>query len=388
MDEVIRGQTLSDQQAMQLALKWAKKGWGHVSPNPAVGCCIVDSNNGFLSVGYHQRYGEAHAEVNALKGLTPYQLQGARVFVTLEPCAHYGKTPPCAETLAKLPIKEVIYGILDPNPMVAGKGLELIRNAGIKVTQHKGQEAALESVCEHFLKNMRIHLPFVSIKVATSLDGQMALQNGQSQWITGPGARQEGHLLRATHDALLVGVGTFLADNPSLTIRHPEFPDKSNQVVVIDPNGRGLKNLPLSKLYRDHSPNAITWVTSEKTDPKPFQDLGVRVIQCPLFKKSQQLDLWVLLEKLWLHQIRSVLVEGGAATIGAFLNQKAADRLYLFMAPLIIGSASGLNWSSTLQSIDKLSEAVQLEARKIKNSKVNSGNEIIRSKFGKASRIY
>jgi diaminohydroxyphosphoribosylaminopyrimidine deaminase/5-amino-6-(5-phosphoribosylamino)uracil reductase len=365
MDEVNRtkmGQHLSDQEAMTLAIQAATKGLGFVSPNPAVGCVILDQKNSLISVGYHEKYGGPHAEINALRGLTPEQLTGARVFVTLEPCAHYGKTPPCAEALAKLPISEVIFGLYDPNPLVQGKGAAIVQAAGIRATHYNQSSDALERVCEHFLKNMRTQLPFVSLKIGTSLDGKIALKNGQSQWITGSESREEAHRLRAQHDAMVVGVGTFLHDNPSLNIRHPQFPDKINRVCVLDPQGRGVAALASSKLYSHHQPQDIFWAISAKEQDslRALKGLGVQTLEVSTIEGSSILNLQDLLKQLWAHSVRSVLVEGGGHTVSHFINQKMADRLYLFVAPLIIGETGGIGWTSHLNRIDFLNNSVKM----------------------------
>lgn len=387
MDEVVLHQgAWSDEQAMRLAIEEANKGWGFVSPNPAVGCVILDNKNHFLSKGFHEKFGGPHAEVNALRGLTEEQLRGARLFVTLEPCAHHGKTPPCAEVLAKLPLSEVVYGLLDPNPLVAGKGLDIIRKAGIKVSPFLSFQDDLEKVCEHFLLNMKQNKPFVSLKVATSLDGKLALKSGQSQWITGEEARLEAHYLRAQHDAILVGVNTFLLDNPSLTLRHPQFPEKSLKVVVLDPMGRGVDGLAKSKLYQNNNPNSIFWViqlknkntisiSSNKTDQEPadnieklkkLQSLGVNVIQLPIIEKEiPEMNLSHLLSDLWKYKICSILVEGGGGTLSSFINQGVAHRLNLFLAPIIIGDKNGIGWASQLNEISKLEQSYKLNGLEI-----------------------
>lgn len=362
MDEVIIGSPLTDIEAMNLAIQEAQKGLGWVSPNPAVGCVILDNKNCLLSKGYHKRYGGPHAEINALNGLSRDSLTGARVFVTLEPCAHHGKTPPCAEALAGLPLQEVLFGIIDPNPLVQGKGADYIRSAGIKVTHFNHDPEALEKSCEHFLKNIRAKEPFVSLKIASSLDGKIALHNGLSQWITGEPARQTAHFLRATHDAILIGVSTFLIDDPSLSIRHPDFPDKPYRVLVLDPKGRGLEKLANSKLLNSHSPQQITWITGETTSTKVLSEIGIQSLQIPYCDGADSLDLKILTKELWKIGVRSLLVEGGGVTLSAFIEQKIADRLYLFIAPLIIGEKNGIGWSSNISAISKLTESISLSA--------------------------
>lgn len=406
MDEIKEieiGTPLNDLQAMALAINEARKGLGHVSPNPPVGCVIVDKESRLLARGHHEKYGGPHAEINALKGLSQEQLQGARVFVTLEPCAHFGKTPPCAEKLATLPISEVIFGLYDPNPLVQGKGAAIIEKAGIKATpflnlshqhhrfnhnhqahdekqdrhfqQKQELQEELEEVCEIFLKNMREQKPFVTLKVATSFDGMMALNNGQSQWITGPEARQEGHRLRAHHDALLIGVNTFLSDNPSLNIRHPEFPSKKNHVVVLDPKGRGLPHLLTSKLYSHHEPQNIVWVIEDTEGTSPAEiPKGIQIIRMTRENKDREssnaknrnLPLPLILQKLWEHGLKSIFVEGGAYTHSLFVQQNLADRLNLFLAPKLIGGQNGTPWTHFLGPIQSLQEGWALKRPKVR----------------------
>jgi diaminohydroxyphosphoribosylaminopyrimidine deaminase/5-amino-6-(5-phosphoribosylamino)uracil reductase len=256
-----RGVKFTPFQAMQLAIDEAAKGLPFVSPNPAVGCVVLDADGGFLSSGYHQKYGEAHAEVNAVKGLSETDLQQAQVYVTLEPCAHQGKTPSCARMLAKHPLQRVVYGLRDPNPLVSGKGAQILREAGIDcMLFHEcagpGLEAELEEVCEAFLWNQRHNRLFVSLKVAASLDGKIALASGESKWITGAASREFAHWLRASHDATLIGVGTLLRDDPALDIRHPEI-QKTNQVVVLDSQAQGLRRSDELKMIKTHRPENL-----------------------------------------------------------------------------------------------------------------------------------
>lgn len=374
MDEINEwplGRQLTDKEAMSLAISEAAKGLGFVSPNPAVGCVILDKNSCLIAKGHHEKYGGPHAEVNALNAVTDKdQLIDARVFVTLEPCAHFGKTPPCAHRLASLPLSEVIFGLYDPNPLVQGKGANFIRSAGIKTThfldqldQSKPSEQQeylekLEQVCEVFLKNMKDQRPFISLKVATSLDGMLALTDGQSQWITGPESRLETHRLRAIHEGILVGVNTFLADNPSLNVRHPRFPQKKNRVIVLDPQGRGLLRLTGSKLLAHHEAEDIIWVTSASYESIIDNPWGIQIIQVPTEKGGQSpFELSTLLQSLWDMGLRSILVEGGAQTLSQFIRQKLADRLYLFMGPKLIGGQNGTLWTNLVGPIKNLGES-------------------------------
>ncbi len=307
-------------QAMRLAMKEALKGAPFVSPNPRVGCVILGSKGELLSTGYHKKFGEAHAEVEALKSLTFDQLKGAHVIVTLEPCAHEGKTPSCAQALARLPIKKVTFGLVDPNPLVAGQGAQILRAAGIEAEEYQGDlKVGLEETCEEFLWNQRYQKVFVALKVAQSLDGKIALANGESKWITGHESRQKVHELRAQYDAILVGKNTILIDNPSLNIRQPGI-QKENKVVILDRSGEILKIKDQLKIFQVHKPE------------------NVIVSSCP--------DLETVLKEIYHLGIRSILVEGGGQIYSSFISQGLVQRLHLFTAPIILGQ--GIGWTDKI----------------------------------------
>lgn len=359
------------EQAFELALTEARKGAPFVSPNPLVGCVILDAQGNFLSKGYHQKYGEAHAEINALKGLSLDDLKDAHVIVTLEPCAHEGKTPSCAKTLAKLPIRKVTFGLVDPNPLVAGQGAQILRDAGILAEELKPGDVAnyeslkyqLEKVCENFLWNFRQKKIFVALKVATSLDGQIALKNGESKWITGPESREFVHELRAQYDAVLVGAGTVRFDNPSLDIRHPQI-QKSNQVVVLDPRGDLLSQLRELKLAQVRPLKQIFWCVDSSLKDQCLQ-LFPSSESSPQFvfvhlNESGQIDLEQLLGELYQKGLRSLMIEGGGVTASAFLKEGLVNRLWLFQAPLILGAGFGVSWTSALQ-ISSIAQGINLK---------------------------
>ncbi len=331
MDEKI---ILADD-AFRLAIKEAMKGAPFVSPNPLVGCVIVDTNQKLLATGYHARYGEAHAEVEALRKLQPEQLKGATVYVTLEPCAHQGKTPSCAKALAKLPLKKVVYGLRDPNPLVSGQGAEILRQAGIEAVEYQGVlKTEIENLCEIFLKNMTEGKIFVAVKIASSLDGQIGLKTGESKWITGPESREKVHALRACYDAIVVGRQTVEADNPSLNIRHPEI-QKETRLIIIDPASTLLNKIQAGHQYqftKTHKKENIFFATKKIAPEIHYQQIEFT-------------NLASLNKQLWSHQIKSILVEGGAVTYSNYLQEGLVDRLHLFMAPSIIGADSGLSWS-------------------------------------------
>jgi len=348
---------LTDDQSMELAMQEALLGAGFVSPNPMVGCVILNSQGELLSKGHHGIYGGPHAEANAIQGLKPEQLKSARVFVTLEPCAHEGKTPSCAKALAKLPLAEVIYGLLDPNPLVSGAGIKILQSAGIKTTHFAKRQDDLEEVCEHFLMNFRAQKPFVSIKVASSLDGQLALKTGESQWITGEASREKAHELRAIHDITVVGKNTVLTDDPQLNIRHPRFPGKENKILILDSSAECLKR-PDLRIFKTHRPeNIFVAVASDISSPLAKT---LRVGTQP----KGQLNLKELLARLWQSSVRSVFVEGGAQVVSSFISQQEAHRLYLFQAPIILGANSGKAWSEGV-NIENMSEKIQLKTPKV-----------------------
>lgn len=357
--------------AMRLAIQEAYKGASFVSPNPLVGCVILNEKGDLIQVGHHETYGGPHAEVNALKGLTPEQLKGAHVIVTLEPCAHQGKTPSCAKTLAQLPIKKVTYGLTDPNPLVAGQGAAILQAAGIEAEvfhsldpeMDREIKEELEQVCEAFLKNFRQQKIFVALKMASSLDGQIALKSGESRWITGPESREQVHYLRSCYDAVLVGRNTVKNDDPSLNIRHPHI-KKENKIVVIDPEGEQLPRFARLKLAQTHAAKNIFWAVAEQQDDKTKKILAgwsaaPNILKIKT-KISGELDLEDLLNQLWQAGLRSLMVEGGAMTASAFLQERLVDRLLLFQAPILLGSGGGLSWTSGLR-IAKMQEKIFLE---------------------------
>jgi diaminohydroxyphosphoribosylaminopyrimidine deaminase/5-amino-6-(5-phosphoribosylamino)uracil reductase len=371
------GRQLDRPEAMRLAIQEAYKGLGRTSPNPLVGCVILDSQYRFLSKGHHVQFGGPHAEVNALHGLNEEQLRGAHVFVTLEPCAHEGKTPSCAKALARLPVKEVIFGLIDPNPLVAGQGAEILKAAGLhagifaencptasKETLAQIQQE-LEEVCEHFLYNFREKKVFVSLKVASSLDGQMALQSGESQWITDETSREVAQVLRAAHDAVLVGRGTIERDNPRLTLRHPQFQGLQKKVIVLDTQAKILNDSDQFQLFKEHDPKNLIFVVDPgilKQLPNP---LGVTLL--PVRENLNE-----FLTDLWSHGLRSVYIEGGARVLSSFLSQKAFQRLYVFQSPMILGAKGGKAWSEAV-NISSMSGKILLQQQKV----IPLGNDVL-----------
>lgn len=374
------GDPLSDVDAMRVAIAEGWRGAGRVSPNPAVGCAILSRDNKFIAKGFHTQFGAPHAEAAALarmasqrelprlsahewnlEGVPAEQIQGARVFVTLEPCAHVGKTPSCAQTLAQLPLSEVVFGLVDPNPQVSGQGRAMIEAAGIRCRRFEelgldvDLNRALSDLCEHFLVNFEQKRPFITLKVATSLDGVFGLKNGESQWITGEKARNFAQFFRGTHDAILVGRTTVARDNPSLTIRHPAFSDLRKKIVVVDTRGVLLER-PELKIFKLHNPQNLIWAVGEDYSGKPR--VPVELIR--MRTEGGSISLASLHDRLWEQGVRSLFVEAGGKTLSAHLRAGLADRLLLFQAPTILGADTGRVFSEGF-GITNLKEALRLE---------------------------
>ncbi len=348
---------LAPEQAMLMAIEEGSKGAGFVSPNPLVGCAILDRNYRLIALAHHERVGEGHAEVNALKKIqNPALLEGAHVYVTLEPCAHEGRTPSCAKALAALPIASVTYGLEDPNPLVSGQGAGILRAAGKKVQLFDGLKDELEELAEIFLMNQRQGRPFVGVKVASSLDGRIALSDGTSQWITGESARGQVQYLRGIYDAVITGAGTVLKDNPRLDSRDPRFSRKRQRLVVLDPDFETWGRMAELNIAKIRTKEDVLIVVRPGL-ARPLQT-GC-VVEAPCGEHGFELS--ELLQSLRQEQIQSVLVEAGGFTVSRFLRAGLVDRLYLFMAAKILGE--GMSWTEGLK-IRSLAETPRL--RKIR----------------------
>lgn len=363
-----RGQRIEPAEAMRLAIREGRKGIGFVSPNPLVGCVIVTRDHRFLALGCHHRVGSDHAEIDALKKIPDRaSLEGAHVYVSLEPCAHQGRTPSCALALAPLKLGSVTYAVEDPNPLVAGRGAAILREAGVDVSifadrvdipaaEREDLSEAAEDLAEIFLHNMRAKEPFFAVKVASSLDGHLAMKSGESKWITGEAAREHVHWLRAGYDAVAVGRGTFETDDPSLDVRHAAFPGFKNRVVVFDPEGKTLSALPNSNLLKAHAPEAIVVVVGERS--REANPCGARVLRIPL--RGELFAMPELCSALLAEGIHSVMIEGGAKTIGAFFAESKVRRLHLFLAPVLLGGRFGVAWSSAFGT-EKMGDRIRIE---------------------------
>lgn len=345
--------------AFDLALQEAKRGLGFVEPNPPVGCVILDRDGNLLSVGFHHAFGQPHAEVDAIQKIdNKSKLNGAKIFVTLEPCSHFGKTPPCAELLAQYPLAEVYYGLKDPNPKVSGKGLEKLEKAGIKTIQAPEEiRQKLEVLMEIFLTNMRFSEPFIALKVAASLDGQLSLRDGESQWITSEKAREEGQRLRARYGFVLTGVKTLKMDDPRMNCRVEPFEQKEISLGVMDRLGECADFLKNSKAFKLRDPSKIFILTSKAGASRFDAGLGVKLLNIP--ESSNHLDLKIGMRALWEQGVHSLLVEGGPSLTSAFLKEGLFHRLHLFMGNKILGAGHQKSWTEGL-SVNNLSQALSL----------------------------
>jgi diaminohydroxyphosphoribosylaminopyrimidine deaminase / 5-amino-6-(5-phosphoribosylamino)uracil reductase len=313
---------------MRRALELAERGWGRVSPNPMVGAVVVRDGE-VVGEGWHREYGQAHAEVEALRVAGP-KARGATMFVTLEPCSHHGKTPPCTEAVMLAGVRRVVYGASDPNPQAAGGGDQLW-NAGVEVFGgFLGQESR-DLNAAFFHRHAGLDRPFVALKLAMSLDARIADGEGRSAWITGEEARAEVHRLRAGFDAVAVGIGTARADDPRLTVRGSVEPRVAPTRVVFDRNLRLSPESVLARSAREAPVLLVAAPDAELSRERRLAGQGVQVLRAP--------DLSGGLRALREAGVGSMFVEGGSALAGALLDAQRVDRLYLFYAPLLLGPA-------------------------------------------------
>lgn len=341
----------------------AKRGEGLVSPNPLVGAVILDKDGNLAGYGWHKKYGEAHAEVNAVKMAEENgkDIKGGTIFVSLEPCSHYGKTPPCADLIITKGLKRVIAGCVDPNPKVAGRGLEKLKAAGIEVVS-----GVLEKECrklnEIFIKNQLEQKPFVAIKTATTMDGKIATKTGNSKWITSEKARAEVQKLRNKYDAILTGSGTVVADNPSLTCRMQK--DRNPIRVIIDSCASTQAD---SNVYKNDGTEVILAVKDsiKDSDINKYPE-HVKILKCPLNEKSGKIDLEYLVDKLYELGIRSILIEAGGLLNGAFLKAGLVDKVYQFIAPKVLCDNAAKSFVDGFD-INKIEEGIKLEIEAVKS---------------------
>lgn len=342
--------TAEDHQFMARALILAKKGVYTTAPNPNVGCVLV-RNGEIVGEGWHKKAGEAHAEINALKQAGD-KAEGATAYVTLEPCCHQGKTPPCSDALIKAKVKRVVAAMIDPHVKVAGKGLKQLESAGIQVEQGLLEEQAKE-INLGFIKRMQKRLPYVRCKLAMSLDGRTAMASGESKWITSAAAREDVQRLRAKSSAILTGVGTVLADDPSMTVRL-EGVDVQPIRVVVDTN----LSMPVdAKMLKEKGRTVLMTCSSDEYVTGALKDTGADIHTMPYCNTS--VDLSSVLQQLSDMQMNDVLLETGATLSGAMLQAGLIDELIIYMAPVLMGNdARGL---FSLPGLETMQDKIELD---------------------------
>lgn len=336
----------NDTEGMRLALDWAAKGMYITAPNPRIGC-VIARDGLVIGAGHTQPAGQAHAEIQALRDAEARgnDVRGATAYVTLEPCNHHGRTPPCSDALVRAGLGRVVAAMVDPNPLVAGQGLAKLAAAGIDVSSGILADEAYE-LNIGFFSRMRRARPWVRMKSAASLDGMTALHNGQSQWITGPEARADGHAWRARACAILTGIGTVKADDPQLNVRAVDTPRQPRRIIVdskleIDLDARVLAGAP-------------SWIVAAVADPSKEAALraaGHDVILLP--NASGKVDLPALMKELGRREINELHVEAGSKLNGSLIREGCVDELLLYLAPSLIGEAQGMFALPALDSLER-----------------------------------
>jgi diaminohydroxyphosphoribosylaminopyrimidine deaminase/5-amino-6-(5-phosphoribosylamino)uracil reductase len=326
----------AEERLMRLALRLARKGLGRTSPNPMVGAVLTQGGE-VVGKGYHPRAGEEHAEIRAIRDAGD-DTRGATLYVNLEPCNHHGRTGPCAKAIVEAGIRRVVIGMKDPNPLVNGKGIAALRRKGVEVVT-----GVLEQECrrlnEAFLCYIAEGRPFVTFKSAITLDGRVAARTGDSRWVTGEEARREGHRLRAIHDAIVVGVGTVLIDNPQLTCRGVRGRDPLR--VVVDSR---LRTPPDAAVVAAAATSraATLVVTTDRAPRKRERALVERGVEVARVSSDRRVAVPDLLRELRRREVASVLLEGGPTLAGAFWRQGVVDRVVAFVAPKVVADPAAL----------------------------------------------
>ncbi|KOP83053.1 bifunctional diaminohydroxyphosphoribosylaminopyrimidine deaminase/5-amino-6-(5-phosphoribosylamino)uracil reductase RibD [Cytobacillus solani] len=324
---------MKDEEYMKLALRMALSMKGQTNPNPIVGAVVV-KNGQIIGMGAHLKAGTAHAEVHAIR-MAGNEANGADLYVTLEPCSHFGKTPPCTALICKSGIKRVVIAVLDPNPLAAGQGIAQLKRAGIEVEVGVGKEDAY-TMNEPFFHFIQTNTPYVTIKSAASLDGKTAAKTGDSKWITSPESRLDVHQLRHEHDAILTGVNTIIHDNPHLTTRLPRG-GKNPIRIVLDTH---LRTPVESNVIQDGAAKTIIFTGREINENKveAIQQYGVEVFPF----STQTVLIPDVLNELGSRNIMSVLVEGGSEIHASFVKNDAFQQIVLYIAPIIIGGKEAI----------------------------------------------
>jgi diaminohydroxyphosphoribosylaminopyrimidine deaminase/5-amino-6-(5-phosphoribosylamino)uracil reductase len=342
----------SDQQWMSRALELAERGRGYVEPNPLVGAVVVRDGQ-VVGEGWHQRYGQAHAEINALAAAGE-SARGATLYVTLEPCCHHGKTPPCTDAVLRAGIVRLVAAMPDPFPQVAGKGAALLQAAGVAVEFGPGKD---ETRCQNapYLKLLATGRPYVHAKWAMSLDGKIATATGDSKWISGEASRRRVHELRGRMDAIVIGSGTARADDPLLTVR-PPGPRTPTRIVlsssgVLSPTCRLIQSVAEAPVC------VVTAVSPDSPQARQLRALGCEVLS--ISARDRPSGVLALLDELGRRRMTNILVEGGSALLGSFRDADAIDAVHVFLAPRLIGGATALTPMGG-HGIEKIADALPL----------------------------
>jgi diaminohydroxyphosphoribosylaminopyrimidine deaminase/5-amino-6-(5-phosphoribosylamino)uracil reductase len=344
---------INDQRYMRLALQLAEAAQGQTDINPVVGCVVV-KNGSIVGTGAHLKRGGSHAEVHALN-MAGKEAEGSTVYVTLEPCSHYGKTPPCADRLIEEKVSRVVVATVDPNPVVAGTGITKLQQHGIEVLVGVMEQEA-RSLNLIFEKYMLSSLPYVTLKTACSLDGKIATHTGDSKWISNDASRQLVHTMRHQHQAIMVGIETVLADNPSLNTRL-SVPSLQPIRIVVDSKLRTPNEATVVTAINGNRTIILTTELASAQRQIELEGLGVRIIRCGA---GPHVDLQLAMRKLGEQEISSILLEGGGRLNGAMLEAGLIDHIFLFYAPIFIGGSEAPG-AFSFDGISSISDAVQLE---------------------------
>lgn len=340
---------------MGRAIELAKKGWGRTNPNPLVGAVIVKDDK-VIAEGFHEAIGCAHAEVSAFKNAVE-DVAGSTLYVNLEPCSHYGRTPPCAKAIIEKKIKKVVIAMIDPNPKVSGRGVQMLKDAGIEVEVGILEEEA-RKLNEIFVNYVTKNKPFVILKTAMTLDGKIASSNGDSKWVTSQEARTHVHILRDRVAAIMVGINTVIKDNPMLTTRLEQKDGNDPIRVIVD--SKGIIPMDSKVLSKGSKAGVILATTSQIQEDKEKQliDSGIRVIKTE--GKDGRVDLQKLMQELYKLEIDSVLLEGGGTLNAAALESGIVDKVMFFIAPKILGGKDAITPVEG-KGIQSMSEALKVK---------------------------
>lgn len=349
---------MTDKKYIKKTIQLARQGIGYVNPNPMVGSVIV-KNGEIVGQGYHHCFGKEHAEIVALRNAGE-NARGATLYVNLEPCCHHGKTPPCTDAIIKAGIRKVVIGMVDPNPLVNQRGIEILKQHNIEIVAGV-EESACQELNRVFIKYITTGMPYVTLKIAQSLDGRIATTTGHSQWITSHQARVVAHRIRSENDAIIVGIGTVLADNPQLTVRH--IKGRNPVRIVLDSQIR----IPLDShlLSDNHVQKTIIATTSMDTEKiSRIKKTGAHIWEVEK-NENGKISIPSLLKKLAQARMSAVMVEGGTQVNTSFLKAKMVDHIVVGLAPKIIGSGIEAVGDLGVLNVDNSIELINVKTKKL-----------------------